>query len=392
MKKIFFILLSTCLLISSAYAESNKVINFQQGDLASILKKAAKSRKLIFLDCYTSWCGPCKMLSKTVFTNDSVADFFNKNFICIKMDMEQGEGPDIARKYNVAAYPTLLFIDSDGQLVHSLVGYQKPDRLISEGAIAMDGSETLSAYQKRYDEGKRDESFVRNYIRKLSQSSNTKLQEQVAAEFLNRFDDRQFYSRDCWEIFYRNFSDPMSPIVRKVFANRTRFYEVAPKDSVDLFLNYTFRIGLGRYTWSKTMSPDFNPKAYDDYMSYLRSINGWDKKPQYIATLLTSRHWIDGDYRAMIDEMHQALRYGIFSGDDQLSYIQSAIIQLCSLGDHPLLTEVYDWMQQIADELPSGYYKSEYMKLQARILTAKGKPDEAKALEDKARSVRMGRS
>lgn len=391
MKRLISILLFTSLLLTSAYAGDEGGIKFQQGEWSTMLKKAGKSDKLIFLDCYTSWCGPCKMLAKTVFTNDTVADFYNKNFICVKMDMEQGEGPALAKKYNVAAYPTLLYINGDGRLIHSIVGLQKPDKLINEGAIAMDGTETLTAYQKRYDNGERDETFVRKYIQKLSQACQPKLQEQVATEFLNTFDDSQFYSRDCWEIFYRNFSDPMSPIVQKVFANRKRFYGVAPKDSVDIFLNYTFRSGLGRYTWSKTKSPKFDEQAYNNFMSYLHSINGWDKKPQYIATLLTSRHWIDGDYRAMLDEMHQALRYGIFSGDDKLTYIQAHIIQLCSLGDHPLLAEAYDWMQQLADGQPLGYYKSEYMKLQARILTAQGHTDEAKALEEQARKVRMAR-
>ena len=389
MKRIFSIILFACLLLSPAYAGEEGGIKFREGDWNSMLKQASKSNKLIFLDCYTSWCGPCKMLAKHVFTVDSVADFFNRNFICVKMDMEKGEGPELAKKYNIAAYPTLLFINGNGEQVHTVVGYQKPGKLLAEGRIASDGSETLSALQKRYDSGERDEAFVRKYIAKLSQSSQSKLQEKVATEFLNTFSDSQFYSRDCWEIFYRNFSDPMSPVVQKVFANRKRFYEVAPRDSVDLFLNYTFRVGLGRYTWSKTKSPNFNEKAYDDYLKYLRGIRNWEKKPGYIATLLTSRHWIDGDYRAMIDEMHRALGYGIFNDEDQLSYVQGHIIQLCTTADQPLLAEAYDWMQQLADEAPMGYYKSEYMKLQARILTAQGRPDEARDLEDKARTVRM---
>ena len=59
---------------------------------------AASTQKLIFIDCYTTWCGPCKWMSANIFTNDTVAQFYNRNFLCLKMDMEKGEGKSIARK------------------------------------------------------------------------------------------------------------------------------------------------------------------------------------------------------------------------------------------------------------------------------------------------------
>jgi hypothetical protein len=67
----------------------------------------------------------------------------------------------------------------------------------------------------------------------------------------------------------------------------------------------------------------------------------------------------------MLDEMHNALRYGIFNDDAKLSYIQGHIIQLCTMDNQPLIAEAYEWMRQIADEYPIGYYRSEYMRLQA---------------------------
>ena len=107
--RILIFILATLFLLP-AYAQ-NRSIEFREGDWSGLLKTAAKKDKLIFLDCYTSWCGPCKMLAKNVFTNDTVADFYNRNFICVKMDMEKGEGPELAKKYKVAAYPTLLYVN-----------------------------------------------------------------------------------------------------------------------------------------------------------------------------------------------------------------------------------------------------------------------------------------
>lgn len=58
----------------------NRCIRFLDDDWTVLLERAKKSRKLIFVDCYTSWCGPCKTLAKDIFTLDSVADFFNQHF------------------------------------------------------------------------------------------------------------------------------------------------------------------------------------------------------------------------------------------------------------------------------------------------------------------------
>ena len=73
-----------------------------------MLEQAKKENKLIFMDCYTSWCGPCKMLAKEVFTDPDVAAFFNEKFVNAKVDMEKGEGPALKKQYGVNAFPTLF--------------------------------------------------------------------------------------------------------------------------------------------------------------------------------------------------------------------------------------------------------------------------------------------
>jgi thiol:disulfide interchange protein len=111
-------------------AKADKGIQFVQGNWASILKKAKAENKVIFFDAYTTWCGPCKLMQKNVFTQSSVADVFNKNFINVKFDMEDGEGPMLAEKYPLQGYPTLFFINPDGTVAKEVLGYQKPEDLI----------------------------------------------------------------------------------------------------------------------------------------------------------------------------------------------------------------------------------------------------------------------
>jgi thiol:disulfide interchange protein len=116
----------------NAPSNSSEGINFQSISFQEALKKAKKEKKLIFVDAYAVWCGPCKWMEANTFREKEVGDAFNKKFVNLKIDMEKGEGPELARKYNVRAYPTLLLIDGDGQVVKRIVGLQKKEKLLSE--------------------------------------------------------------------------------------------------------------------------------------------------------------------------------------------------------------------------------------------------------------------
>ncbi|GAB2552705.1 thioredoxin family protein [Spirosoma aerophilum] len=108
-------------------------IQFTEASWREILKKAKAEKKVIFLDAYASWCGPCKLLQKNVFTKKAVGDFYNEKFINVKMDMEKGEGPALAQVYPLEAYPTLLFIDGNGKILKKVLGLQTPENLIAIG-------------------------------------------------------------------------------------------------------------------------------------------------------------------------------------------------------------------------------------------------------------------
>lgn len=120
--------------VKAIQIDSVEEIIFSQMSFAEALIEAKKTGKIIFLDAYTDWCGPCKKMSAHTFTDQKVAKLFNSKFINLKIEMEKNpDGPEIARKYSVRAYPSLLFIDGDGKIVKYVVGYQNPDQLIAVG-------------------------------------------------------------------------------------------------------------------------------------------------------------------------------------------------------------------------------------------------------------------
>ena len=113
-------------------AQSTDGIQFcQEGSqFADAVSKAKAENKMVFLDCYTSWCGPCKMMARDIFPQKKVGDFMNPKFVSIKIDMEKGEGPALTKKFQVSAFPTFIIFNSDGQELGRFLGGSDADGFI----------------------------------------------------------------------------------------------------------------------------------------------------------------------------------------------------------------------------------------------------------------------
>ncbi len=159
------IVLWVAMLASPAFSQG---IAFEHQSMSEVLKQAEKANKLVFVDLYTDWCGPCKMMSKDVFTQAEVGDFFNSNFINLKVNAEK-EGVEYAKKYEVSAYPTLVVINAKGELVYKEVGALDADALLKFGKNALAQSTDENSYKNlnaKYNEGCREEAFLKMYIDK----------------------------------------------------------------------------------------------------------------------------------------------------------------------------------------------------------------------------------
>ncbi|MES2589149.1 MAG: thioredoxin family protein [Bacteroidota bacterium] len=141
MKKLFVLLLIVGGVSSAFITKETKEtvagaggIEFKTMTLEEAKKEANATGKIIFIDCYTEWCGPCKRMAATAFVDESVGKLFNSKFINLKIEMEKNaDGPELARTYSVKAYPTLIFIDGNGKLTKSVVGMQTAEQLLAVG-------------------------------------------------------------------------------------------------------------------------------------------------------------------------------------------------------------------------------------------------------------------
>lgn len=204
--------LFACFAIQTMGQETSKGIAFEkEGTLfRQAVEKALSTGKLIFLDCYTSWCGPCKMMANTVFPQETVGNFMNPRYVCIKIDMEKGEGPELAKKLQISAYPTFIIFNSAGQEIGRFLGGCKAEDFI--GKVKKASEDNASAeMDKRFADGERDEAFLYSYLNTLS-SAYKRDQCNVVAEALLEGKAETFAGdKQLANVFMRHLTNPFCP-------------------------------------------------------------------------------------------------------------------------------------------------------------------------------------
>ena len=267
----------------ATFAQGGEGIQFTSDAWATILKKATDENKLIFLDAYTTWCGPCKKMTKEVFVQKSVGDYFNQKFINVKMDMEKGEGVAIAEKYSIKVYPTLLFIAGDGNLIHRTAGYHTVPQFLELGETATNPNGSLSSLDKRYAEGDREADFLFDYTHAkydaMDGSHSAVAEEYLATQedwnsdknlkfifyFVDNVDSKLFdYIIDNRPAFEEKFGQ--RPVIKKVQdLIYSQIYDVKGSSSLDQ-IDKLF----------KKVYPDNAKKLSSNFrMSYYRNAEDW---------------------------------------------------------------------------------------------------------------------
>lgn len=148
-------------------AGAEKGTQFFKGTFAQALAKAKKENKKLMVDCYTLWCGPCRYMATNIFPNDTLGAYMNEHFVCMKLDMEHGEGPERNKTFQVEAYPTFIFFDADGKEMSRFEGmamqddFQKRCERILKGEAPISKEDIQKEKQHRvaekdtiFDEGK----------------------------------------------------------------------------------------------------------------------------------------------------------------------------------------------------------------------------------------------
>jgi len=260
MKKIFLLPLFVSGLLINA---QTKQIIFETGLVSAALDKAKKENKLVFIDAYTTWCGPCKSMAKNVFTNDTVADYFNKTFINYKMDMEKGEGVEFAKKYQVKCYPNLLFIDGDGNLIHRGAGGLAPRFFIELASNSLNPDKAFTSQKNNIEKAGINESNVLSYVQMMANSCLDPFE--PVKNYLAKTKNEELTKRTNWILLRDYMSDIQNPSLQYFISHIPDFESKFGKDTVAQKL---WRLGSSyfeKYIYAKEPDNTAYEKAKKDF-------------------------------------------------------------------------------------------------------------------------------
>lgn len=145
-------------------------IQFTEGSWNEALAKAKSEHKLIYMDIYTTWCGPCKIMAAQIFPAAEAGEKYNGLFVNYKIDAEKGEGITLAKKYQVEGYPTNLYINpEDESVVYRVMGSTGLPEFLNRADIALlEQKDPMKwgDYEQKFEKGARDKAFLVAYIEK----------------------------------------------------------------------------------------------------------------------------------------------------------------------------------------------------------------------------------
>lgn len=209
-------------------------IKFEDTNFASVLAKAKKENKLVFIDAYASWCGPCKLMVKNIFPLQSVGDYYNSHFINAKIDMEKGEGISLAKKYNVKAFPTYLFINGDGEEVHRTLGYVEENDFIQFAKDAGDPSKRLTSLKQKFESGEKDPEFLKN-LASLTLYNDAPFASRVLERY---FEGKTEYDREDIQMMLTGAQNMDSPLYKTFQLKKAEISKViTPKKYAEIDKN-----------------------------------------------------------------------------------------------------------------------------------------------------------
>ncbi len=226
--------------------------------------KAKAENKMIFLDCYTQWCGPCKKMAKDVFPQEVVGAYMNPKFVNLQIDMESEYGAPLAKKLQVTAYPTFVIFNADAKEIGRFLGGSDAVKFLENvGQKSQDSSS--SDLEQRWKNGDRDPQFLRNYLKTLNASYKTNDANDVAEAILEGKAETFANDPELRDIFMRHINNPFSAPFKQTLKTDVILKGSLGNEAVDMKVQNVLTNYMKNLVVEHDGTADLDKAKYDEF-------------------------------------------------------------------------------------------------------------------------------
>jgi thiol-disulfide isomerase/thioredoxin len=364
MKKYIIVLL---LPIVTGIAGKTQGIRFETGSWADVKAKAKAANKPIFVDAYTTWCGPCKAMAKNVFPTKGAGDYFNSHYINYQLDMEKGEGIEFAKQYEVNAFPTLLYFDAAGNLAFKAVGAKDEAGLLSQAKLAMNPDYQLATYKKEYEDSGKTLTGLKQYVNKLREGGSYNTASGMVADYITNMPEKDRFSTDAWQLIRSCIGDYKSPVFEFVLQNKKQYEKLSGKQDVN---QYVFNVLA-----SRSVPGSRGADSREIYYGALEKYRKYVPVDYFIARMLYFEH-LTGNEDSCYTYAKNLLdkKYEMVQEDDKLAYYRIYMANRYVNEEGEKMSSALRWAQE-AVAVNAHDYKPAFVL--AQLLYKQGKYKEA---------------
>jgi thiol-disulfide isomerase/thioredoxin len=381
MKKI---LLLACMLPTLLFAQQGMVFEHNT-TWKAILAKAKKENKPIFMDAFTTWCGPCKYMSANIFPMPAVGEFFNSNYINVKVQLDTAKEDNeeikkwyadahmIMNDYKVNVFPTYLFIGPDGKLLHRSVGSSPAEAFIAKGKDALDPEKQYYTLLSKYTAGNREPEFLKKLAVVAEQAYDRENSKILSAAYLSTQND--LLTKDNLIFLDRFTSGSSDKGFELIMQNPVKFDEALGAGAADKKIT---DIAKQEDVYPKILMRNSPPADWTAISAVLNK-----KYPKQAAEILSSSKVVyfqrKGDWNGFQVAVQDYMKnYGSKVSPEELNNYAWTVFENCK--DMTCVTEALDWSKRSFKDNNDPTFMDTY----ANILYKLGKKEEAIRWEEKA--------
>lgn len=359
--RFIYILLPLCLVlftepVRAGVNAENAPLTIVEQDYERALELAAEQDKLLFIDFYTVWCGPCKQLDKYVFHNDSVGRLLGQQVVLLKYNAEQDTSFHLSKKFHVNSYPTGLMLTPEGRVLTRRSGFSGSDaaslggsvlEFVGEGVELRVQDKWLSGYAPTIDPASYPD-FYADYVNR----TDTDVDPAEINDYLASVEDK--LSEQFVAILFYFASRVSDELLTVATDNRETYAKRFGEDSFEAFTGWVAMIKFDQAVEADDEAAFARAKAFAE--EQFGAEEAEEMAASYEVDILQAR----GEWKKVL-AYYQDLKEAGEMDNDYVNYFSWGVYEECD--DPEVMATCVAWMRDVVADEPEFDYLDTYARL-----------------------------